>query len=247
MESDFDSGMVPHPGFYAGNEQSHEHIWAFQERPMQSDFYGNGPYHTQEPSSIVDESTASLTNRYLKQEEPPVISLNDQPPPYFTAETADSSTPSYAHLQGHDSASMTADLGYAFDQSIQPQGYGGGGSPSFTITSDPNLQYPPPTEAVPRFVSPARLIATPLSAAFASCLFHTTPSLPLTHLTYRPDTAHTFITSLNWEEAAGAASELLNNFRQPAICTPSSRTSTRLRSARQKPNAFARSTPIVSR
>lgn len=156
MEGEFsDSGIVPHPGFYAGSEQSHEHIWSFQERPTHNDFYGNGAYHSQEQAHIVDDSNA-LISRYLKQEDQPVINLNDQPPSYFSPENTDSSMPSYAPLQGHDSASIAADLGYGFDQSVQPQGYGGG-SPSFTLTSDPNLQYPPPSESVPRFVSPAQI------------------------------------------------------------------------------------------
>ena len=156
MEGDFDSGIVPHPGFYAGGEQNHDHIWSFQERPAHNDFYGgNNAFQPQEQAHVA-EDTSSIINRYLKQEEPQVISLNDQPPTYFGAETADSSMPSYAPLQANGSASMTADMAYGFDQSVQPQGYGGG-SPSFTLASDPNLQYPPPSESIPRFVSPAQI------------------------------------------------------------------------------------------
>ncbi|TFY63216.1 hypothetical protein EVJ58_g3381 [Rhodofomes roseus] len=154
MAGDHDPAAMAHKNMYGGGEQGNEQLWAYQERPAQGDLYNGGSYHSQESFPSAEDAN-SLLNRYLKQE-PPVISLDDLSSNYFPADVADPALASYhtLHGQGHDS--MTADFGYGFDHPAQPQSYDGG-SPSFTLTSDPNLQYPPPSESVPRFVSPAQI------------------------------------------------------------------------------------------
>ncbi|KAI0721181.1 hypothetical protein C8Q72DRAFT_890366 [Fomitopsis betulina] len=151
--TEFDSVTVPHQRFYPGGEHAHESMWSLQERSVHNDFYGDGSFPP-EAVPIIDEAQR-LLNRYLKQEESNV-SLNEMSTSYFAPGATDSSSIPYAPPQGNDSATMAAAFGYGFDHSVQPQHYANG-SPSFALASDPNLPYPPSTESVPRFISPAQI------------------------------------------------------------------------------------------
>lgn len=158
MEGELEPTVTLHQRYYG--EQDHGSMWPFQERPIHNDIYGNASYPPQEGVANTDDAN-SLISRYLKTEEQN-ISLSDMA--YFVPDGTDPSIHYGAPLQGDDAASMAAAFRYGFNHSVQPQGYGSG-SPSFMLTSDPHLRYPPPTDSVPRFVSPAQIAPSMSPAA----------------------------------------------------------------------------------
>ncbi|KAI0937390.1 hypothetical protein AcV5_005308 [Taiwanofungus camphoratus] len=170
MEAEYDSATASGGHFYSGEHvEAQQNSWSTANRhPPLTEVYPGSTYDMSATVPAANMSDIAMMNQYLKHEEPAYAVFDDYSHYGFGA---DASLASYATVAGHPTipnASVTPNsmstgpppsLAFGFGTQAHPQGQvqDAADMPAYTLTSLPDLQYPPSPNRIPRYVHPAQV------------------------------------------------------------------------------------------